>query len=118
MPEIDEDGPKTVRIPEEYITYFDPSVEKHVKCSNCLAPLFSVIEKSQSTKITKLTCLCPHCGDKSFTVQINGEFFFGNTDYSVSGEIDFVKLERAADNRTITYCEAVVHARKIKEWSK
>ena len=105
-----------VRIPEELLTYFDPSVEQHVNCSSCRAPLFDAIIIRDSDRITKVTAVCPHCKDKSFQKTIKGELIFGNTDYSSYGEVDMIKLETDSNNK-ITYCEAVIYPRKVKEFN-
>jgi hypothetical protein len=114
--------PRTVRIPEHYITYFDTSLESHVLCSNCRAPLFDIIPKRECDRVNKITATCPHCGDKSFQKTINGEFFYGNTEYTIIGNIEMVKSEMGNHQpcnklSEMNYCEAIVHTKKIKDWS-
>lgn len=113
--EVNDKGePKSVKIPEEYITYFDPKLEKIIKCSLCGAPLFGIINTHWSERKTKITANCPHCGDKSFQTHIDGEFLFGNTEYSVYGEVDIIRIQTVG--KVIKECEAVIHPRKVKQY--
>jgi DNA-directed RNA polymerase subunit RPC12/RpoP len=113
-----EEGPRTVRIPEEYIQYYDATQEQHINCSACKAPLFDIIPKHESKKVTKIIAECPHCGDKSFQKTVEGEFYFGNTEYTVMTEPDFIKMEMEPNNqKKIKYAEVMIYTRKVKKWN-
>ncbi len=62
--------------------------EVAINCSTCGAPLVYIQKVKNSTKKTFFTCTCPHCGDKSFETEIQGEFYLGATEFTNHDNID------------------------------
>tara|TARA_E500000331_G_scaffold227526_1_gene217766 strand:+ start:1413 stop:1658 length:246 start_codon:yes stop_codon:yes gene_type:complete len=57
-----------------------------LECSNCSKKLVEVWVKNSENKKTKLRAECCYCGDKSYAVEIKGDFYVGGTDFaSVDG---------------------------------
>lgn len=63
---------------------FDSSIEREICCSSCRAPLFRIINKNNDSLIkTKIKAKCPHCGGNSYNQDLVGDFFYGNSDYTI-----------------------------------
>ena len=60
-----------------------------IKCSRCEAELVEIWIIRPKAKIsTTITAECPHCGDKSFGVQIEGQYCIGNIESGKTVMID------------------------------
>ena len=70
------------QVDEQSIYVYDGG-DIFVKCSECGAPLAELWITRPEMKIrSEVTADCPHCGDKSFIVELEGKFHLGQTDFT------------------------------------
>tara|TARA_Y100001938_G_scaffold131336_1_gene188320 strand:- start:3004 stop:3252 length:249 start_codon:yes stop_codon:yes gene_type:complete len=53
---------------------------KVLECSNCSKKLVEIWIKNSSDKLSKVRAECCYCGDRSYSVEVRGEFYIGGTD--------------------------------------
>jgi len=69
---------------------FDPSIEQHIKCSNCWTNLYSVIPNNPyNGKKTIIIAKCWKCGDTSFEKTFKGDFYIGQPEETIHDDLDF-----------------------------
>lgn len=57
----------------------------NIKCSSCKIELVDVwVIRPGAPITTEITALCPHCGDKSFTHTINGQYCLGHVESGIT----------------------------------
>ena len=61
--------------------------EEIIYCSNCKAPLVSLI-RSPREGVSRIVVYCDHCGDKSETIDTKNKLFIGSTEYTLFDEME------------------------------
>jgi len=72
-----------------------------VHCSNCEAPLAELwVTRPEMSIKTEVVAECPHCGDKSYIVELEGKFHLGHTDVTTVVNIE-MESERDDDGNLV-----------------
>jgi hypothetical protein len=60
-----------------------------VKCGECKAPLADLwLTKPNAPVHSRVIVLCPHCGDESFAINVQGIFQLGVTEYTLHNDTE------------------------------
>lgn len=63
-------------------------MEETIYCSNCVAPLVTIIKSPQKVEANKFVVNCAHCGDRSNAVPIEHKLYIGSTEYTLFADME------------------------------